>query len=176
VTAAEHALGGRLALFDPDAVTTTQRELFDRITATAAPWAQHSGFAATTAGGRLIGPFNPSLLSPAIATEFLKLQAAEEQYTSLDERQRQVVILTVGGCGRHPTSSMRTLRSLGMPAWPSRSLPNWSPAVYLRPSPMPRKRPTGSPGRCPPPITSMTTCTAKPSKHSAPQVFSRSPP
>jgi 4-carboxymuconolactone decarboxylase len=96
VSAAEHALGGRLALFDPDAVTTTQRELFDRITATAAPWAQHSGFAATTAGGRLIGPFNPSLLSPAIATEFLKLQAAEEQYTSLDERQRQVVILTVG--------------------------------------------------------------------------------
>lgn len=96
MSAAEHALGGRLALFDPDAVTTTQRELFDRITATAAPWAQHSGFAATTAGGRLIGPFNPSLLSPAIATEFLKLQAAEEQYTSLDERQRQVVILTVG--------------------------------------------------------------------------------
>jgi hypothetical protein len=100
VSAAEHALGGRLALFDPDAVTTTQRELFDRITATAAPWAQHSGFAAPP---------------PA-------------------------------RCGRHPTSSMRTLRSLGMPAWPSRSLPNWSPAVYLRPSPMPRNGPPARQG------------------------------
>jgi 4-carboxymuconolactone decarboxylase len=83
-------------------VTTTRRELFDRITATAALWAQHSGFAATTAGGRLIGPFNPSMLSPAIATEFLKLQATEEQYTSLDERQRQVVILTVGAVWQAP--------------------------------------------------------------------------
>ena len=102
MSAAEHALGGRLALFDPDAVTTTQRELFDRITATAAPWAQRSGFAATTARGRLIGPFSPSLLSPEIATEFFKLQAAEEQYTSLDERQRQVVILTVGAVWQAP--------------------------------------------------------------------------
>ena len=95
-------LGGRLALFDPNAVNGTQRELFDRITATALPWAQRSGFAATTARGRLIGPFNPSLLSPEIAGQFLKLQAAEEQYTSLDERIRQVVILTVGAVWQAP--------------------------------------------------------------------------
>ena len=95
-------LSGRLALFDPVVVTATQRDLFDRITATAVPWAQRSGFAATTADGRLIGPFNPTLLSPEIATEFLKLQAAEDQYTSLDERVRQVVILTVGAVWQAP--------------------------------------------------------------------------
>ena len=69
MSATEDGLGGRLALFDPAAVTATQRELFDRITASAVPWAQRSGFAATTAGGRLIGPFNPTLLSPEIAAK-----------------------------------------------------------------------------------------------------------
>jgi 4-carboxymuconolactone decarboxylase len=102
VSATDHGLGGRLPLADPDALTGTQRVLFDRIAATAVPWAQRSGFAASTADGRLIGPFNPSLLSPEIASQFLKLQVAEEQYTSLDERMRQVVILTVGGVWRAP--------------------------------------------------------------------------
>jgi 4-carboxymuconolactone decarboxylase len=65
-------------------------------------WAQRSGFAATTDGERLIGPFNPSLLSPEMATQSLKLQATEEQYTSLDERARQIVILTVGAVWQAP--------------------------------------------------------------------------
>jgi 4-carboxymuconolactone decarboxylase len=102
VSAGEQRLGGRLPLAEPDALTATQRELFDRVTATGVPWAHRSGFAATTADGRLIGPFNPTLLSPEIATEFLKLQAAEERYTSLDERVRQVVILTVGAAWHAP--------------------------------------------------------------------------
>ena len=101
MSAAEQGLGGRLPLFDPDALTTTQRELFEHITATAVPWAQRSGFAAT-AEGRLIGPFNPTLLSPEIAADFLKLQVTEEQNTSLDERVRQVVILTVGAVWQAP--------------------------------------------------------------------------
>jgi 4-carboxymuconolactone decarboxylase len=96
VSVSEQGLGGRLSLLEPDALTTAQHELFDRITATAVPWADRSGFVANTADGRLIGPFNPTLLSPEIAAEFLKLQATEEQCTSLDERVRQVVILTVG--------------------------------------------------------------------------------
>ena len=50
----------------------------------------------------MIGPFNPSLLNPSIATAFLILQAAEEQHTSLDERVRQVVILTVGAVWQAP--------------------------------------------------------------------------
>jgi 4-carboxymuconolactone decarboxylase len=102
VTATPGGLGGRLPLADPAALTGAGRELFDRIQATAVPWAKRTGFAATTADGRLIGPFNPSLLNPQIGTEFLKLQAAEEKYTSLSERVRQVVILTVGAVWRAP--------------------------------------------------------------------------
>jgi 4-carboxymuconolactone decarboxylase len=102
VSADEQGLGGRLSVLEPDTLTAVQRGLFDRITATAVPWAHRSGFVANTADGNLIGPFNPSLLSPEIAAEFLKLQAAEEQYTSLDERVRQVVILTVGAVWQAP--------------------------------------------------------------------------
>jgi 4-carboxymuconolactone decarboxylase len=96
VSATEEGLGSRLELADPDSLNGAQRDLFDHVIANAVPWAQRSGFAATTAHGRLIGPFNPSLLNPQIGTAFLTLQAAEEHNTSLDERVRQVVILTVG--------------------------------------------------------------------------------
>jgi 4-carboxymuconolactone decarboxylase len=96
VSATKDGLGGRLTLADQDSLTGAQHALFDHITTNAVPWAQRNGFAATTTDGRLIGPFNPSLLNPQIGTAFLKLQAAEEQNTSLDERVRQVVILTVG--------------------------------------------------------------------------------
>ena len=102
MSATEDGLGGRLKLADPDSLTGAQRELFDHITVNTVPWAARSGFAATTARGRLIGPFNPSLLNPQIGSEFLKLQAAEELHTSLDERIRQVVILTVGAVWRAP--------------------------------------------------------------------------
>ena len=102
MSATDDGLGGRLTLADPDSLTGAQRELFDNITANAVPWAQRSGFAATTDGGRLIGPFNPILLNPQIGTAFLKLQAAEEENTSLDERVRQVVILTVGAAWQAP--------------------------------------------------------------------------
>lgn len=102
MNAAQGGPGGRLALLDPQALSAAQRELLDHITATALPWAQRNGFAATNADGRLIGPFNPSLLSPQIAAAFLKLQTVEEQHTCLDERVRQVVILTVGAIWQAP--------------------------------------------------------------------------
>lgn len=94
--------GGRLALADPDALNPAQRELFEHIHSTVVPWAHANRFAATDTDGRLIGPFNPSLLNPAVATAFLTLQAAEQQHTSLDERVRQVVILTVGAVWQAP--------------------------------------------------------------------------
>jgi 4-carboxymuconolactone decarboxylase len=102
VTAISRGLGGRLPLIDPASLTGAARDLFARIHATAVPWAERTGFAATTGDGRLIGPFNASLLNPSIAAEFLKLQAAEEKSTSLTERVRQVVILTVGAVWRAP--------------------------------------------------------------------------
>jgi 4-carboxymuconolactone decarboxylase len=65
------------------------------------PWANGAGFQSTTGDGRLIGPFNPFLLNPAVASKLLNLQFAEQSQTSLSERVRQVVILAVGrhlGC------------------------------------------------------------------------------
>ena len=60
------------------------------------PWAESSGFEAKLPDGRLIGPFNTILASPEIASSFLALPASEQEHTSLSERVRQVVILTVG--------------------------------------------------------------------------------
>lgn len=102
MTAISRGLGGRLPLVDPATLTGAGRELFAHMQATVVPWAERSGFAATTGGGCVIGPFNASLLNPSIAAEFLKLQAAEEKYTSLNERVRQVVILTVGAVWQAP--------------------------------------------------------------------------
>jgi 4-carboxymuconolactone decarboxylase len=45
---------------------------------------------------RRIGPFNPVLFAPEMASCFADLQAAEARYTPLSERVRQVVILAVG--------------------------------------------------------------------------------
>jgi 4-carboxymuconolactone decarboxylase len=94
-------LGGRLPLFKPDALTAEQRLLHDDMTANWAPWADKAGFQAKLPDGRWIGPFNPLLLSPVLSQAFLHLQRVEGKGTSLSERVRQVVILTVGavwGC------------------------------------------------------------------------------
>jgi len=90
------ALGGRLPLADPASMTDAQRGLFDLMMNTMVPWANQVPFPSTTADGRFIGPFNPALLNPQTATKFLELQFAEQLNTSLDERVRQVIVLTVG--------------------------------------------------------------------------------
>ena len=53
-------LGGRLKLFDPDALDPEQRETYDRCQRNAVPWAENAGVLAATEDGRLIGPFNGS--------------------------------------------------------------------------------------------------------------------
>ena len=92
--------GGRTALLEPEALTAPQRKLYDYIDAHMVPWAEKSGFQAKLADGRLIGPFNPVLLSPEIGQAFLDLQGAEGRSTSLSPRVREVVILTVGAVWR----------------------------------------------------------------------------
>ncbi|HEY5840160.1 MAG TPA: hypothetical protein VIU87_01560, partial [Mycobacterium sp.] len=62
------ALGGRLPLADPTDLVGAQRELFDKMTSTVAPWARDTGFHSTTDDGRFIGPFNPALLNPAMTS------------------------------------------------------------------------------------------------------------
>jgi 4-carboxymuconolactone decarboxylase len=89
-------LGGRLPLADPAALNPAQQEIFDRMASRIVPWANDARFQSTSADGRLIGPFNPALLNPAIAAPFLDFQFAEQVHTSLSDRVREVVILAVG--------------------------------------------------------------------------------
>ena len=89
-------LGGRLPLLVPGALNAEQRALANRLHATWVPWADAAGFESTLADGRVIGPFNPVLLSPAISSSFLDLQDVERMSTSLEAAVREVVILTVG--------------------------------------------------------------------------------
>lgn len=91
-----NALGGRLPLADPAALTGEQRALVDRMISRIVPWADEAGFASTAADGRLIGPFNPALLNPAVTASMLDLSVAERTHTSLSDRVREVVILAVG--------------------------------------------------------------------------------
>lgn len=89
-------LGGRIALYDPQELTAAQQAVYETIDTKMVPWAEAAGFQAKLDDGKLVGPFNTILLSPEIAASFLALQASEQEHTSLSERVRQVVILTVG--------------------------------------------------------------------------------
>ncbi|OBF47158.1 carboxymuconolactone decarboxylase [Mycobacterium sp. 852002-50816_SCH5313054-b] len=94
------ALGGRLPLADPAALLGAQRELFDTMTSAVVPWADDTGFQSTTDDGRLIGPFNPMLLNPAMTSVSSPLLLGEREHTSLSTRVREVVILAVGAVWR----------------------------------------------------------------------------
>ena len=96
------SLGGRLPLADRATLTDAQLELFDRYIAEALPWARRAGFVMQSADGELVGPFNPSLESPEISARFWDYQVAEEAYSTLSGRERQIVILAVGAIWRSP--------------------------------------------------------------------------
>ena len=102
MSADESALGGRLPLYGRKALEPAQQELDDWLMNVAVPWAKRADFQASTEAGRLIGPFNPALLTPAIASAFLELALAEQKHTSLSKRSREVIILTVGAVWQAP--------------------------------------------------------------------------
>jgi len=58
--------------------------------------AQGVPFRSKTSGGRLIGPYNPMLLSPNTTSGFLDFIESDARSTTLDARLREVVILTIG--------------------------------------------------------------------------------
>ncbi len=89
-------LGGRIPLVKPADLSASQQSLYKKISETSVPWANASGFVAKIADGRLVGPFNILLESPGLGEAFAEFQSAEQKTTSLSERVRQVVILTVG--------------------------------------------------------------------------------
>ena len=92
-----YLLGGRLPLLAPgDLSDGQQKGLYQRMRTHQVPWADRHNFKGMTGDDKLIGPFNPLLYSPEGGTGFLDFEAAEERSSSLDERVRQVVILSVG--------------------------------------------------------------------------------
>ncbi len=95
-------LGGRLPLYDREALEPAQKELFDWLMNEAVPWAEGAGFKAGIGAGQLIGPFNPALLTPAISKAFFDFVLVEHENTSLSQRAREVVILTVGAVWQAP--------------------------------------------------------------------------
>ena len=95
-------LGGRLPLYSSEALDSAQKALHDWLMDVAVPWAETADFEASTEMGRLIGPFNPALLTPDISSAFLDLAVAEQKHTSLSKRSREVIILTVGAVWQAP--------------------------------------------------------------------------
>lgn len=96
MTESTNNLGGRLPLIDPATMTPAQRKLFDELNATWVVVAKQLGVQATTADGRLIGPFNALLLHPEVSEKLSDFQVAEAKYTTLSKRVREVVIIAVG--------------------------------------------------------------------------------
>ncbi len=89
-------LGGRLALLGPDSLSEQQSAVWKRMEETLGQMSGRFGFVDKTAEGHFIGPFNSMLYSPALGLSFVNLQVDESKHTSLDDRVRQVVILSVG--------------------------------------------------------------------------------
>ena len=98
----DNNLGGRIPLSNPAQLNQGQQSLYRTIDEGSVPWAESSGFVAKLEDGRLVGPFNVVLQSPEIGAAFMQLQSMEGKSTSLTERVRQVVILTVGSVWKAP--------------------------------------------------------------------------
>lgn len=86
--------GARLPLLDPADLTAEQLAVYRAITggprsadATAAP--------VRDSGGRLLGPFNAMLYSPAVGAAVQSLGAAIRYATSLTDREREIAVLVV---------------------------------------------------------------------------------
>jgi 4-carboxymuconolactone decarboxylase len=128
-------LGGRLPLLAPgDLPDGPQKELYHRMRTHQVPWAGRHNFTAMTDGEKLIGPFNPLLYSPDGGTGFLDFEAAEEQSSSLDQRVRQVVILSVGAVWQSAYeiyAHSAIARQAGLPEGTIRALQNGEPAEDL---------------------------------------------
>ncbi|MCX4765139.1 carboxymuconolactone decarboxylase family protein [Streptomyces sp. NBC_01275] len=84
----------RLPLLDPGELSPEQRTLYEEITrGPRARGPRH--FALTDADGRLHGPFNAMLLSPALGRSLQELGAAIRYASGLSPRVRELSILVV---------------------------------------------------------------------------------
>lgn len=96
VTLKDTDLGGRLPLLLSSQMESAQKELYEHINLNAAPWAEEHGFQILGVDGALIGPFNTALFSPHVSASLLTFENSVDEQTSLGDRLREVVILTVG--------------------------------------------------------------------------------
>jgi 4-carboxymuconolactone decarboxylase len=128
-------LGGRLPLLAPgDLSDGRQKELYQRMRTHQVPWADRHNFKGITDNDELIGPFNPLLYSPNGGTGFLDFEAAEERSSSLDDRVRQVVILSVGAVWQSAYeiyAHSAIARQAGLSEGTIRALQNGEPAEEL---------------------------------------------
>ncbi len=95
-------LGGRLRLRSVSELDAAQRDTYEIIERSIVPMAERAGFRVRLDDGCLIGPFNAFLVSPQIGAAYLRLSAQEATETSLDERVRQIVIMTIGAAWDAP--------------------------------------------------------------------------
>jgi 4-carboxymuconolactone decarboxylase len=85
---------GRLPHLRPDELTEEQRRLYDELTG--GPRSQgRQFFPLLEANGGLAGPFNAMLASPRVGSALQALGAALRYESSLPDRAREIVILTV---------------------------------------------------------------------------------
>ena len=100
----------------PAELTEEQRALYDRITGgPRAAGPQH--FALTDAEGRLAGPFDALLLSPAVGTALQEVGAAVRYGSELPDRVRELAILRVAGywgCAFERTAHETIGRAVGL--------------------------------------------------------------
>lgn len=89
---------GRLPWPAPDELRDDQRVVYEAIVG--GPRGASSPFALTDADGRLEGPFNAMLASPALGAATQELGAAIRYHTSLSARQREIAILTLAALRR----------------------------------------------------------------------------
>ena len=128
------SLGGRLPLLDPKSLTGAQQEAYDHLRKTSTPWAASVPFQSQTHHGRYIGPFNPVLYSHEISLSFFAWQEAEGKHTTLNQRVRQVVILTVGAvweCDYERYAHAAVARKAGIPEAAVAALVRGEPADGL---------------------------------------------
>lgn len=83
----------RLPLLHPDDLDEEQRAAYEALAG--GPRAKQSGFRLADGQGRLLGPFNAMLYSPAVGTPLQALGAAVRFRTSFTDREREIAILVV---------------------------------------------------------------------------------
>jgi 4-carboxymuconolactone decarboxylase len=100
----------------PAELTEEQRALYERITGgPRAAGPQH--FALTDAEGRLAGPFDALLLSPAVGTALQEVGAAVRYGSDLTDRVRELAILRVAGhwdCAFERSAHVAIGRAVGL--------------------------------------------------------------